>query len=55
MARTITTVTKVGNLLEITYSDGIVNRQSIVFADVVTSVPPSGSTKVGVVYVNASG
>ncbi len=52
---TISSVTKVGNLLEITYSDGVVTRQSIVFADVVTSVPPSGSIKVGVVYVNGSG
>lgn len=54
MARTISSVTKDGQTLIITFSDGEVLRRSVIYSDTVVSVPPDGSSEVGNVYVNAS-
>lgn len=48
---TITSVKKVDNLLEITYSDGVVTRKTIADDDVVLSKAPEGSLDVDVLYL----
>ncbi len=52
---TIDSVSKLDNLIIINYSDGTVTRMTLALTNLVASVPPEGSTEVGVIYVNGSG
>jgi len=52
---TISSVVKTDHHLVITYSDGRVVQRSIVWTDVVVSVPPDGHSEIGNITVNSSG